>query len=332
MRGPQDGGLARPAPSRQVRARTSLESVPRRLPYAVLTLVLGTAAAFVLLVGVVLEDEADLRSNNTVLAVVLAGLALASWVALPRIPDELGLDIAIATVSLLAGWAAYAVPRMEAQFLVGICLTLFGVFAAYFRPRPRFLAHLVLLVSAYAAGVALNPQLESPWDLVLVCMVIVAVSLMVSGMAERLRRLALRDSLTGALNRRGLEVTSSALAATARRTGAPLAVVMIDLDGFKSYNDANGHLAGDQLMADLVEAWRSALRGSDLLGRYGGDEFALVLPGTDVGDAEELVARLHDAHPAAWTAGVAAWDGGCDLYTALSAADALLYDAKRRHR
>ena len=109
----------------------------------------------------------------------------------------------------------------------------------------------------------------------------------------------------------------------------PITVGIIDLDDFKGFNDAHGHLAGDQLLVDVAAAWQSRVRGGDVLARFGGDEFALVLVGTDLPQAQALAARLRAGHPAPWTVGFAPWADGEDLYVALGRADENLLAAKR---
>jgi diguanylate cyclase (GGDEF)-like protein len=104
---------------------------------------------------------------------------------------------------------------------------------------------------------------------------------------------------------------------------------MIGLDSFKGYNDEHGHPAGDRLLAELTDAWQCELRLSDLIARYGGDEFALILPRTTEAEARELVSRLRAAHPASWSVGFGLWPDGEDLYDALARADRALFTAKR---
>jgi GGDEF domain-containing protein len=117
--------------------------------------------------------------------------------------------------------------------------------------------------------------------------------------------------------------------AVAARSGQPMSLMAIDLDDFKAVNDSGGHHAGDQLLAELAEAWRTQLRRGDVLGRNGGDEFVLVVPGTGE-DAQVLLQRLREAHPAGWSAGLATQGQGDDFETLLRAADRDLYRDKTR--
>lgn len=113
-----------------------------------------------------------------------------------------------------------------------------------------------------------------------------------SNSATRLRDLTFRDALTGGYNRRYLENALDTEIARATRHGRPLSVVMFDLDNFKKVNDSRGHIIGDQVLCAVWNATMRSIRGIDTAARYGGDEFALVLPETDAEAARLIVARL----------------------------------------
>jgi diguanylate cyclase (GGDEF)-like protein len=142
------------------------------------------------------------------------------------------------------------------------------------------------------------------------------------------------DPLTGLGNRRALErQLEAAVDRTDRGTG-PLAVVMLDLDHFKATNDSGGHAAGDELLVACAQHWRAIVPHERLLFRYGGDEFAVLLPGCSLGEATELAERLRADLPHGSTAsvGVAAWRPGDSSSLLLGRADVALYDAKASGR
>jgi diguanylate cyclase (GGDEF)-like protein len=158
-----------------------------------------------------------------------------------------------------------------------------------------------------------------------------AVAIARADAAVALAEQARRDPLTGLVNRRGWEETLAAEMARARRTGAPLSILMLDLDGLKAFNDTCGHLAGDQLLAAVARSWESRLRPTDVLARYGGDEFVAVLPGCEQGTALRVAEALLTGLPpgAACSVGVAEWDGGEPGEALVARADTALYDGKR---
>jgi diguanylate cyclase (GGDEF)-like protein len=109
---------------------------------------------------------------------------------------------------------------------------------------------------------------------------------------DALKVISRTDPLTGVLNRRGFEERMGAALRTAERTGEPVALLLLDLDGFKPVNDRDGHAAGDALLQWVAERIQSCLRPADGVGRVGGDEFAIVAPDVDARGANDLAARI----------------------------------------
>ncbi len=142
--------------------------------------------------------------------------------------------------------------------------------------------------------------------------------------------LARSDALTGLPNRRVLSEQLDQEMARARRSGAGLCLAVIDVDHFKAYNDSRGHLAGDELLRASAIAWDGALRGGDTIARFGGEEFVVVLPETELGEAEEIVERLRAVTAAGVTcsAGLARWDFLESAAELVGRADSALYRAK----
>jgi len=112
---------------------------------------------------------------------------------------------------------------------------------------------------------------------------------------DRFEKAAHTDPLTGAHNRGSIEGLLAAELDRSRRNAQPLAVVMLDIDFFKKVNDTFGHLAGDEVLRETVRRLQAQLRAYDHLGRYGGEEFLLVLPGDGKEGAYTLAERLRMA-------------------------------------
>jgi diguanylate cyclase (GGDEF)-like protein len=147
---------------------------------------------------------------------------------------------------------------------------------------------------------------------------------------EEVRDLSLTDPLTGLANRRRMEVVLEHSIAAARR-GEGLAVAMLDLDGFKAINDTRGHPEGDRYLCAVADALREEARGSDLVVRYGGDEFLLVLPGGDAPGVGALITRVRMrlAGMVEISAGVAEYGSGTQSAEQLiDAADRDLYASR----
>jgi diguanylate cyclase (GGDEF)-like protein len=170
------------------------------------------------------------------------------------------------------------------------------------------------------------------------------VILITVDLADQTRRLAATDRLTGLFNRRGFDETGNALFAAARRSGRPVAMVMIDIDDFKEVNDRFGHPAGDRVLCGVSQRIAQAIGRRDIFARIGGEEFAAVLVDADLGTAacaaeamrlqvEAMAADLPEPHGVTASFGLATIrPDDADLHALLARADRALYRSKAEGR
>lgn len=158
---------------------------------------------------------------------------------------------------------------------------------------------------------------------------------------EALEQLAATDPLTGLANRRGCEKSIAGEISRAERERKPLSCIMLDIDRFKQVNDTQGHQAGDQVLRELSTMLRQSVRAYDIVARWGGEEFLLVLPGADLEAARMLaerirlgVQKLPTSVPGSVTisAGAAEFDSDYDFEATLRTADRRMYEAKAAGR
>ncbi|SDO44613.1 diguanylate cyclase [Geodermatophilus sp. DSM 45219] len=265
----------------------------------------------------------------------LAALGAAGSAVLWLRRDRLGprsVHAAVFLPSVALGLLAWRSATAVGIVGLGPAMVAMAVFSAHFLSSRAARLHVGLLLALTTAGaVAAAPSGFLPQWLTTVVTVVVLTEAQ-TRLSGDLLRAAGTDPLTGLANRRAWQVTADRGLAQARRSAEPFTVALIDLDGFKAVNDQAGHGAGDALLQELARAWNAELRMSDLLGRYGGDEFVLSLPATDAARAEDLLARLRAAHPAAWSAGTATAGPGDTLADLLVRADTELYRSKRSRR
>lgn len=165
------------------------------------------------------------------------------------------------------------------------------------------------------------------------------------GMRLELARIAVIDPLTAAYNRRGLTERGSEMLDEARQRAWPLAAMMLDLDGFKTVNDTWGHETGDRVLAGVASTLRHQLREGDLVARYGGDEFVLLLPDTTGSDALRIANRIREALATLevmcpdgsacairGSVGITEWDRDASLDALVRRADAALYAGRSAGR
>src|SRR6056297_1571239 len=273
---------------------------------------------------------------------VLSAAQFVFTVLVPRLDIRVALAPGFACIAFLhVAWILYRYgpePRL-AQLVAAVVHLLFG------------------LAQGLAAGIALqmglepSPEQRDAYNLVnfalmptfFVAMGITAIFLLGTDLATRLRQLTVTDSLTDLSNRRGFMQASAQLLAQAQRRHQALTLVVADLDFFKRINDRFGHAVGDHALVHFSNTLASGLRGEDVAGRIGGEEFAVLLRG-DVSDARRVVARLRDMlaqQPMSVAGegvrlsasfGIAEWQGETQVEAMLIRADRALYDAKAAGR
>lgn len=176
----------------------------------------------------------------------------------------------------------------------------------------------------------------------IIAVVLLITAFTVDRFQRQLEALARFDKLTGAYNRQYFDLLASHALKRARRDGRPVALLVFDVDHFKPLNDTHGHAVGDRVLAEVVACARRALRESDLIGRWGGDEFVVMMPACSATSAAEVADKLRravtgltetgDTPPVTISVGVAEWRLGEDLEALVARADTQLYAAKRQGR
>ena len=158
---------------------------------------------------------------------------------------------------------------------------------------------------------------------------------------QHMSELVREDQLTGTLNRRGLDDVFERESARADRRNTPMCVALLDLDNFKKLNDTYGHLAGDNALRHLVRIVKDTLRSMDVIARFGGEEFVILLPETTVEAASQTMTRLqreltkhfflHDNEKVliTFSAGVALRNPNEDQASLVKRADKAMYQAKQ---
>lgn len=192
---------------------------------------------------------------------------------------------------------------------------------------------------------AINPISFFLGSMLQMCIAFGFVLMLNYRLATDLQKLAARDALTGALNRRSLEQEGIRLSARCTRTGDTLSIMMIDVDHFKSINDRYGHPVGDEVLKRLAAIAQQTIRSDDYFARYGGEEFCILLPSTLEQEAWILADRLRQVYAATMmefngivlssTISIGVSDSlhaGVEFARLVAAADQALYCAKQEGR
>ncbi|WP_432541788.1 putative bifunctional diguanylate cyclase/phosphodiesterase [Kineococcus sp. SYSU DK002] len=246
-----------------------------------------------------------------------------------RVPPA-GYHAVVGLGTALITAAALLMPSATTALAVGGLYTFIVVDVVYFFSRRQAAAHLASV--AVAGGTALGLQDVPVGILVSLGLIGAALTYVVGALVQRAST-ASRDSLTGLCNRRGFDDAVEAAVVTAERSGTPLSAALLDVDHFKTVNDRGGHAAGDQLLRAIADQAAPVLPAGAVLARFGGDEFAVLLPGRSGAQAQDLVDRLRGAVTAAGlSAGVAELRRGHSAADLLRHADTALYAAKAAGR
>jgi diguanylate cyclase (GGDEF)-like protein len=257
------------------------------------------------------------------------------------------ISAVLAALSAATAWDVHRGTRRQFELRYGVLLALpLLLGAAVFGARSlRAIVSPQTIVAEVTANSALNIGSAVVYMIVALVFQLTLVTLVVSRLVSELKRASRHDPLTGLLNRRAIDEALAAEVQRARRLGAPFSVLMLDVDHFKPINDTHGHAAGDRALQHLATLLSSQMRDIDRVGRYGGEEFVVLLPGTPQEQAHGLAQRLCEkvaALPPMWrdaplpvtvSIGVAEWLGDSGGLPALMArADAALYRAKEDGR
>ena len=233
---------------------------------------------------------AALRLPLSMIGVVFLSFIYFSMVA----PNE-NARIVISALSLfvLTGmcavllYAQHAAPQQGLRYSMALGFVMIGTFwimrAIAAVVLPHSAVSIVLLNAAYAMTL-----------LVAMFHVLGFVLLINERTNADLRRLATTDELTEIFNRRTIEAMATHAVAYARRSKSPFAVMLLDVDAFKQVNDTYGHAAGDQVLRRLVTTLVGSIRQQDVAGRFGGEEFIVLLPGTPETEAERVADRVRN--------------------------------------
>jgi diguanylate cyclase (GGDEF)-like protein len=257
----------------------------------------------------------------------LAG-ACGTWLLATRI-SLLGFELLAATGALMTSYLIAHAATPGGMMVAAFAYPWIAIYAAHFFPRRAVNAMGLLISAGFGVGLLISglANVEIYW--VIVTITIWSICILLGNLSESLRRQVGTDQLTGLLNRSGFLAAAAREQTLAKRSGAPLTIAVIDLDGFKQVNDRAGHAAGDEMLAALGSRWRERMRPGDILARLGGDEFVLLLPGTTPSGAEAALRRLHSGEdPVAWSIGLSEWVSGESLAAPLARADKHLYEAK----
>ena len=317
-------------PGRGRGARGSLGSLGGESALASVTAVLYLVGGLLLLVAAVFytpgKNPRWALSTLGSLGVAMAAVAVLRGRSFTRGEATVMLAIQLAAIAMLTSTSHLA----TAGFSNGVGLPLVGIYTSLLLSRPAVIVYYLGL-AAYVVAVARHGHSTLTTAAVVIVLESTIATEIVRVLFERMRWLARADPLTGVLNRHGLEAVGHRLLTRARRRRTPVSVVLVDLDDLRAVNNSRGHRAGDDLLVAATRQWLEDLSGDEVVGRVGGDEFVLMLPGLDEDQAHARIQALAAEATVRWTAGVAQLHGEESLADLIERADQAMYARKRVH-
>jgi diguanylate cyclase len=283
-------------------------------------------------------------------------------------PDDPALTMQQGVFSIFSTVVAYLIcgPVRGASLLAMAITLVCGLFALKPGQVRRLTVFSVLLLGATMIGGHLAwperfPIAEEALHFMMIAVVLPTIAVLAGQLStmrhklrqhrldleqalEHNRQLAIRDELTGLYNRRHVMELMHKETQRTERSGRSTSIALLDIDHFKRINDSCGHAQGDEVLKAFALAVSSTLRDTDVLGRWGGEEFMVMLPETDAPGAACVLERVHQrmqglsfpcagsARGVSFSAGIAACAAGESLHTTIERADAALYRAKEGGR
>lgn len=301
----------------------------RQSPHSAFLAAAALLLAFTLILDLIVQPEllaAPWMWLIIVFCLAATGAALGFGA---RVPIWVGVSVVVAftlaSIYFLSPWSTHQAATSTLQELPILALYL-GWFVRRRLGQALFTSCLVLMVTAMVLNPVFAPQ-GALGPSIAFSGIVIAVLCYVVGLLlwKRIDRKVRTDTLTGVLNRRGFLLRMREELARAERLGDSTVLAVIDFDGLKHINDTRGHAAGDTVLRETAAFWRRIARSRDLIGRTGGDEFALLLERVDLEAATGVLQRLRTRSPHAWSWGVAEARPGESVEALFRRADIALY-------
>ncbi|OBJ82835.1 GGDEF domain-containing protein [Mycobacterium sp. 1245852.3] len=276
--------------------------------------------------------RSGLTLSNPTGGIVAVGLGVGALALLAARPDKPAPATVAAVVATPIVMAFHRAIVAEFVCLIGPMFLAMYLRAFYSPRRGGTLVAVLTGLSVAALAVAPTPKL---WiDYVIFVVAIIGAAESFGLLTRALVAAACTDPLTGLLNRAGWEIATADLLARSRSAATTVTVIAMDIDNFKSLNDTQGHVAGDQHLISCAAFWRQVAPANAVLARFGGDEFAVCIADRRPTGAEaaKFIACVHE-HTPGTSVGTATRSGeGADITSLYAAADAELYNVKRERR